>query len=87
MAAYKSKGTNWQEAIALERRPLPDPLAKYYLIWRQNCLDSIKWLAGIEIDPAVPCNYSPEKIEWLTDYYEQRALLWWCKAKEAGLAG
>ena len=63
----------------------PDPLAKYYLTWRENCLDSIRWLAGLEVDTQIPCNYEWDEIEWLVDYYEHRAMLHWCSALRAGM--
>lgn len=49
-----------------------DPLAPYYLKWHLNCLDSIKWLAGTKT------KYGWQEIEWLVDYYEQKATIYWC---------
>ena len=82
MTAYKSKGRTLNEAL-LQRDF--DPLAKYYLQWRQNCLDSIKWLAGLDDDTQIICTYSDDKIEWLVDYYEQKAVLHYCSALRAGV--
>lgn len=83
MVKAKSKGRTWEEAAAAPQ--LPDQLAKYYLQWRQNCLDSIRWLAGLDVDPQIPCTYRDDEIEWLVDYYEQRAMLHWCAAVRAGV--
>lgn len=55
-----------------------EPLARYYIHWHNNCVESIRWIAFND-DPDIRHDYSMQRIEREVEYYEHRALLHWCE--------